>query len=313
MNKLTTIDRSIPSKLMKILWKFLAKIKRRLYLIFKPRYFNYKWYLENIPRKYQIYFIRLELFIIDHILFYNKRNEFLKNNKNKYKNKRVFILATGPSLNKTNLNLIKNEYTIGVNGICKISKKINLDFFIYVSNFMHLENINLYNHVYAKHSFIPKKLMNDFNFKNTKYSFLNVFYPRNRGILNHQNPFKPYKFSKDISKKIYAGGTVVYLALQLAYHFGFGEVILLGVDHNYNYKVSNKDKNLYKVDNDNSHFFKGYINKNQDVHVDMHTMEKGYDMANKVFNSNGRKIYNATPNSKLNIFEKRTLESFFNS
>ena len=37
--------------------------------------------------------------------------------KNKYKNKRCFIIGTGPSLEINQLELLKNEYTFSMNSI----------------------------------------------------------------------------------------------------------------------------------------------------------------------------------------------------
>lgn len=41
----------------------------------------------------------------------------IKNLKDKFLNKRCFIIGNGPGLNKTNMKLLKNEYTIGLNRI----------------------------------------------------------------------------------------------------------------------------------------------------------------------------------------------------
>ena len=45
--------------------------------------------------------------------------------KNKYKNKRVFLIGNGPSLNNTELYLLKNEYTICFNHFDLFFERIN--------------------------------------------------------------------------------------------------------------------------------------------------------------------------------------------
>ncbi len=40
------------------------------------------------------------------------------------------------------------------------------------------------------------------------------------------------KFASDARGRLWEGATVTYVALQLAYHMGFEQVILIGVDHN---------------------------------------------------------------------------------
>ena len=45
--------------------------------------------------------------------------------KNKYKNKRVFLIGNGPSLKKTPLHFLKNEYTIVFNRFNLFFERIN--------------------------------------------------------------------------------------------------------------------------------------------------------------------------------------------
>jgi hypothetical protein len=40
-------------------------------------------------------------------------------------------------------------------------------------------------------------------------------------------------FTPDLTKPLSSGGTVTFVALQIAYYMGFSEVILIGVDHNF--------------------------------------------------------------------------------
>ncbi len=74
-------------------------------------------------------------------LYAKKRREFIKrykelptteneNNqllslKNKYKGERIFLIGNGPSLNKTPLELLEDEYTFGVNRIYLLFDRIN--------------------------------------------------------------------------------------------------------------------------------------------------------------------------------------------
>ena len=48
----------------------------------------------------------------------------LESLRGKYNDKRCFIIGNGPSLNKMNLDNLKNEITIGVNGIYKEFSKL---------------------------------------------------------------------------------------------------------------------------------------------------------------------------------------------
>ena len=41
-------------------------------------------------------------------------------------------------------------------------------------------------------------------------------------------------FARDVRSRVWESATVTYVALQLAFHMGFEQVILVGVDHNSN-------------------------------------------------------------------------------
>ena len=47
--------------------------------------------------------------------YFKKCDKFINSYYNRYKGSRCFIIATGPSLNKTNMSLIKDEISFGVN------------------------------------------------------------------------------------------------------------------------------------------------------------------------------------------------------
>ena len=49
----------------------------------------------------------------------NGKQSFLSSLRDKHKGERCFIIANGPSLNKIDISLLKDEITIGCNGIYK--------------------------------------------------------------------------------------------------------------------------------------------------------------------------------------------------
>jgi hypothetical protein len=115
-------------------------------------------------------------------------------------------------------------------------------------------------------------------------------------------------FSFDLNKVLYTGGTVTYMCLQLAFWMGFEEVYLIGIDHNYNVPESSKlvAKDVYEsTEQDPNHYHPEYFGKGKRFHDPKpERMEKAYERAKEVFEHYGRKIYNATPGSKLDVFER---------
>lgn len=74
--------------------------------------------LLNFLKKFQP--LRIIILFFESRLIYLKNYQTLKNNHkyvNKYKGKRCFIIANGPSLNSQDLTLLKDEITFGVNNL----------------------------------------------------------------------------------------------------------------------------------------------------------------------------------------------------
>jgi hypothetical protein len=241
------------------------------------------------------------------------KDEWLSENKNLHLNKRCFILATGPSLNLVDLSKLKDEYTIGVNGIYKIAKEIDMKYFIYVSNWYWKHHIDGIKTVYCTRRFLPTDLKTELD-SDVATSWINV----NKPIYYSQEGYPnsvPHDFSQEVETYFEAGGTVIFLALQLAYYLGFKEVIILGLDHNYKGNDFEEKKHLgyhYDTSNgDSAHFDKDYVPTGIQYHVDLEAMENGYKMAKEYFEKDGRKILNASPGTKLDIFEKVNYADLF--
>jgi hypothetical protein len=94
------------------------------------------------------------------------------------------------------------------------------------------------------------------------------------------------------------------VCLQLAYYFGFSEVILIGVDHNF---VTQGKPNTTVVSegDDPNHFNPTYFGKGFRWQLpDLETSEMAYRKAKQVFEDDGRRILDATVGGKLTVFQK---------
>lgn len=163
--------------------------------------------------------------------------------------KDIFIIGSGPSINRQNLALLKNKKVIFLNGSIIIAKKYNIPPFcltIMDSTFV----INRQNIIKEIPSKIPLIL---------SLSVIKAFYYFMPQILKEhpifliENPLEPYNgtkkeiidldkkyfyiskagdsaFSLNPSKGLYNGGTVMSNAIQLAFYAGFKRVFLLGLD-----------------------------------------------------------------------------------
>ena len=70
-----------------------------------------QWWLDVLMEMYDL--LSLPSWVIDKRAKMSRRK--LRRLKDKYKGERCFILGNGPSLAKTDLSLLRNEYTFGLN------------------------------------------------------------------------------------------------------------------------------------------------------------------------------------------------------
>jgi len=238
-----------------------------------------------------------------------KRSDYrIKRYRNIHKDGRAFILGNGPSLNKCNLKYLKDEITFGVNAIFLNYEKMG-----YFPTYYVVEDIFVAED--RREEIIkyigPQKFIGNALKYCLKGSHDTVW-------LNVRYKFNEYEdfphFSTDCEKELWVGGTVSYICLQMAFYMGIKEVYLIGFDHNYYIKsdVKKKGVDFESMSGDPNHFHSGYFGKGYRWHdPKLERMEKAYKKAKKIYELNGRKIYNATIGGKLEIFERREYDKIF--
>ncbi|MBN2225330.1 MAG: DUF115 domain-containing protein [Deltaproteobacteria bacterium] len=236
----------------------------------------------------------------------------LKKFHNLHEGKRCFIIGNGPSLNKTDLSLLKDEYTIGVNGIFYKYDELLFKPTFYVVEDAHVVADNL-KRIHAIDYSI--KLFPDVYADIIDSTPDTYFFPMDTGFYDPDHPsFEEPRFSKDITKAVYAGQTVTYVNLQIAYYMGFSEVYLIGVDFSYTIPDNAKVDGLTitSQDDDPNHFHPDYFGKGKKWHdPKLYNCIKSYHFAKKVYEGQGRKIYNATIGGNLEVFDRVDYYSLF--
>jgi hypothetical protein len=110
---------------------------------------------------------------------------------------------------------------------------------------------------------------------------------------------------------VFEGSTVTYVALQLAFHMGFSEVILIGVDHSFNTKGA-PNLTITSDGDDPNHFSPEYFGKGFRWQLpDLEASEQAYVMARDAYEKSGRIILDATVGGKLPVFPKVKYEHLF--
>jgi len=238
----------------------------------------------------------------------------LGNLKNKFHDKRCFIIGNGPSLNNTDLSFLKHEFSFGVNNIFYMTERNGFRPTFYVCEAQHVidankEKIDTYD---CEYRFFPtyfkpllKEALSDYYF----YSDMSFYMP--------WHPlYAVALFSDDCSKVLYQGQTVTYICLQLAYYLGFKEVYLIGVDFNYTIPKSSiiKGNVVVSTEHDANHFDNNYFGKGKKwILPQMEKQLISFAKANAVYENNGRKIYNATIGGKLELFERVNYQNIFSN
>lgn len=229
--------------------------------------------------------------------------------KKKYDEKRIFIIGNGPSLNETELYLLKNEHTMCFNRVNLMLERLNWnpDFYVMTDDLlikdMHSEVLQeiLPNVDYA---FFPDIHPSNVNFKKRIGKHDNVYY------LNTDIP----DFRSDLPK-CGINKTVVNAGMQIAAYLGFSEIYLIGVDMTFgeqNVKKSNSREWKAEKDDDPNHFDPRYFGKGRSYHnPTVVEMIEQFEKGHAFFENLGVKVFNATKDGKLEVFKRVKYEKQF--
>lgn len=226
----------------------------------------------------------------------NKYVGQLKKFRNIHKGHDCFILGNGPSLNRTDLNRLNDFYVFGTNKIFLIFDKVDL---------------NLSYHLSVNSLMIEQSKMELEKGLNCP-SFLSYSASKNviedcEHIFRFYTKSAPWTFTGDFTKPVSEGYTITSVALQLAFYMGFERVFLVGVDHNF--KQKGKPNTIQVSDAvDVNHFTPNYVGGKEWYLADLEASEISYRQAKYYFETNGRKIYDATLDGKLTVFDKISFE-----
>lgn len=221
----------------------------------------------------------------------------LRSYKDKYRGERCFIIGNGPSLNKTDLTLLAAEYTFGLNRIYLIFKELGFytTFFVSVNKLVIAQS----NHDIEK-LLIPTFLSwNSHNLIQFRSNMMFI------------NSLSDPGFYPDVTKGLWEGATVTFVAMQLAYFMGFNQVILIGVDHSFATK-GKPHQEVISQGEDPNHFHPEYFGRGFRWNLpDLDTSELAYTIAKNHFSREDREIVDATIGGKLQIFPKVDYYSLF--
>lgn len=223
-----------------------------------------------------------------------ENSSYIKQFKDSHVGERCVIIGNGPSLKSTNLSLLTNEITFGLNRIYLMFDELGFDTTFHV----------------VVNQLVVEQCADDF--RQIKAPLFTTTPSRaflaGATEVGYLNKLTGPRFSRDASHGIWEGATVTYVAMQLAYYMGFSEVVLIGVDHRF--AVSGPAHQVVEsAGPDASHFDPNYFGKGFKWQLpDLETSELAYSLARTTFENDGRRIVDATVGGALTVYPKMSLE-----
>ena len=214
---------------------------------------------------------------------------------NRFAGERCFIIGNGPSLQKTDLTRLRDEYTFGLNRGYLLYEKIGgpTTFLVAVNH-----------HVVAQFG------------REILAAGPPVFLSwRTRGHIpagasaTFVRRGASYTFSTHLGTEgAWEGATVTYMAMQLAFHMGFRKVILVGVDHSFS-TAGAPNRLVTSAGDDPNHFDPKYFGAGVQWQLpDLEVSEIAYRIARDQFAAHNRTIVDATVGGRLTVFPKVALD-----
>ena len=219
--------------------------------------------------------------------------------KDIHKGSRAFIIGNGPSLKHTDLGKLKGEITFGLNRIYLMFPELG-----FVSTYFVSVNDLVIEQCTAEIAALP---MPKFLSWHSHRFFSAGSLPATFLYTTYDNP----AFASDVRHRVWESATVTYVALQLAFHMGFDQVILIGVDHNFTTQGP-ANTTIVSCGDDPNHFASNYFGKGFRWQLpDLEGSERAYVLAREAFEKVGRQVLDATIDGKLTVFPKVSYEELF--
>jgi len=216
--------------------------------------------------------------------------------RDRHAGQRAFVMGSGPSLNRMDLSPLRDEITFGSNAIFLLKERIGfLPTYLTVEDPLPAEdNAKTLNALTGT----TKIFAHDLDYclrqdEDTVYVFFERYY------VSDDDPRFPL-FSANALRRVYLGGTVAYMSLQLAFYMGIREVYLIGIDLDYKIPEYARGDVIVSREADASHFHPDYFGPGKRWHNPrVERMARAFEKAARFFAAHGGCIYNATVGGKL--------------
>lgn len=239
--------------------------------------------------------------------------------QNRHRNQRIFILCCGPSVKDMDLTVLKDEITMGVHSFY-MHKDIGTIRPDYYCNAQWGYNEKWTKEVGIQYLGELKRYVGETQF---------FFSIQEKEVIENSHIFKPEEVSYyyygpstfgyediDLCQGIMPVQSVPILCIQLAFYMGFGEIYLIGTDHDflrtnkYSYFYNREDSVLGKADfsvDSNNNVTVSYA---QALRASYYLWED-YKKMREIANGKNVKIWNATVGGDLDLFPRVDFKELF--
>jgi len=218
---------------------------------------------------------------------------------NAHVGQRCFIIGNGPSLRNTDLSLLRDEVTFGLNRIY-----MNFDAMGFHTTYHVTVNELVAEQCASDIARLPMPKFLGWHCRDLLPNTRDMTFLYTRGGLRSW-------FYTDLTEGCWEGSTVTFVAMQLAYYMGFKEVVLVGVDHAYTFQ-GQPHAAVVSGGDDPNHFHPNYFGEGFKWHLpDLAGSEMAYKVGKFMFEQSGRSIVDATIGGKLEVFPKVDYASLF--
>jgi hypothetical protein len=214
--------------------------------------------------------------------------------RDRHAGQRCVIVGNGPSLRQMDLSPLRSEITFGLNRGYLAFRGLG-----FATTYLVAINVHVVEQFAAEILAEPSTIF-------VSWHARRFLPPGHRAILTR--PLRGLRFSTDPARGIGQIATVTFTALQLAYHMGFSEAVLIGVDHSFS-TPGPAHQLVTSAGDDPNHFDPSYFGKGVRWELpNLPLSEVGYELARRAYDADGRRIVDATLGGKLTVFPKMSID-----
>lgn len=219
--------------------------------------------------------------------------------RNRYVGHRCVIIGNGPSLRDMDLAPLRTEYTFGLNRIYLTFRDLG-----FATTFLVCINALVWEQFGAELASQPSTLFAPWRERERVTPNRHAYFVRT----GYRPGFRT-NLPRDGASE---GGTVTFVAMQLAFFLGFSQVVLIGVDHSFATKGP-PNETVVSRSADADHFDPSYFGPGVRWQLpDLEASEVAYRSARRTYETAGRQILDATVGGKLDVFPKADYHTILN-